>query len=295
MATKAQQATKTVFVHVGFPKTGTSTFQAMLRHNAGRLAASGLAVVTDSPELVDFSKQAGRIGNPRRNALATRLHLRRSARSLADSVARLREPRVLISHENLPGWRVKNLYNTPFHKGPVKAISAVESAFGECRLTWMLMTREAAAHQRSAYKFFSRRKGTAERFEDWVAAMGPAENLDRMVEDARAYWGERLMVFRMEDEIASGDRWGHGMLRAIGVPQDVLDTLEDVPDEKVGLPPSLLPFAHRINALGLEKPLRQALVEMLPEVRDAVLEEHHRASSKDTNPPASPHAERRPQ
>ena len=247
------QPRKTVYFHVGLPKTGTTTVQAMLRENAGRLADEGLYVMCTDPLLRAVNRQAGRICKYGASDLAARFRLALAARRLASALKAVPQQRVLVSDENLPGWRIDNLYRLPFDAGP------------------RLGTRDAQAHMRSAHVFVTQQKGETAEFDSWAARVGEAGKIDRLVSDTRAYWGEAGHVFRMEDEVAAGGRWGHNILAQAGVSQAVLDRLADVDTANSGVPKGLLPFVRRVNALNLEDDARKAVVQVLRDLREDVM------------------------
>lgn len=265
------QPRKTVYFHVGLPKTGTTTVQAMLRENAGRLADEGLYVMCTDPLLRAVNRQAGRICKYGASDLAARFRLALAARRLASALKAVPQQRVLVSDENLPGWRIDNLYRLPFDAGPRLVMDALRAAFHDFDVRWIMGTRDAQAHMRSAHVFVTQQKGETAEFDSWAARVGEAGKIDRLVSDTRAYWGEAGHVFRMEDEVAAGGRWGHNILAQAGVSQAVLDRLADVDTANSGVPKGLLPFVRRVNALNLEDDARKAVVQVLRDLREDVM------------------------
>lgn len=262
------QPRKTVYFHVGLPKTGTSTVQAMLRENAGRLQDAGLHVMFNDQMLRAVNRQAGRICKYGASDHAARLRLALATRRLSAALRAVPEQRILVSDENLPGWRIDNLYRLPFDRGPRLVMEALRAAFDDFDIRWIMATRDATDHMRSAHVFVTQQKGETADFDSWSARIGKPEEIDRLIADTAAYWGAAGHVFRMEDEIAAGRPWGHNILAHVGVPQAELAQLIDVKPANSGVPKNLLPFVRRVNALNLEDETRKQVVQVLRDLHD---------------------------
>ena len=189
-----------------------------------------------------------------------------AARRLARDVRDQACDTVLVSAENLPGWRINNLYKLSFASGARIALDDLKTAFAEFDVFWILGTRAAEQHLWSSYRFVSQRKGAKEPFEDWAARTGSTDMLERLVAETVAYLGDRTYVFRMEDEIAAGHPWGHNILSHVGLTPDQLAGLEDVAAENQSAPTDLLPYIKRINGMDLPKDVRQEIVAILRDV-----------------------------
>ncbi len=262
-----QRHNKRVFIHIGLPKTGTTTFQEMLRENAVALQEFGLATMTDGAALGDFSRQSGRIARYGRMDLTARWRMKRAARRLAEEVMAQPADTVLVSHENLPGWRTDNLYRVPYAQAAKIALDELRAALAECDVHWILGLRDSEAHLRSSYTFLSQRKGVCAPFDSWARANG-SEKLEKLIEDAVVDLGKNAYVFRMEDEVASGKPWGHNILEYIGIPPEQRAQLKDVSARNQSVPKDLLPYVHKVNAMRLPKKIRHEIIEVLKDVRN---------------------------
>lgn len=262
---------KTVYFHVGLPKTGTTTLQMLLARDAQFLEQTGLHVVRPGNPLVDdVARRAGRICNYGKSDWVARYLMRRASMRLADRLRRVPQSRIMISHENLPGWRIRNLYRGSFDAGPRVALDLLCAAFSDFDVRWIMSTRDAEAHMRSSYGFLAKQKGETEDFDAWAAKLGTKYAFDQMVVEATGYFGADGYVFRMEDEIAKGAPWGHNILSYAGVSNADLAQLDAVATANDALPPVLLPYAQEVNALNLDRDTRKEIIAVLKRVEAAV-------------------------
>ncbi|QFS81478.1 hypothetical protein FIU97_01345 [Roseivivax sp. THAF40] len=259
---------KQVFFHVGLPKTGTTTFQAMLRQNEDYLAGHGLAVLGNKSETRAFSKAAGRFCRHGPMDIVARIAMKRAAAALEARVRDLPQERVLITDENLPGWRIKNLYSIRFADGAKYAVDTLEAAFKEHSVTWIMSTRDPADHLRSSYNYVVKQKGGTKDFEAWQKKIGSAEGLATLISDAAAHWGERGRLLAMEDAVREGGLWGADILRASGLSEDVIAGLAPVEAANARLPDALMPYVYRINEMKLDRDLRKEVLQLLLDVYD---------------------------
>lgn len=255
-----------VYFHIGLPKTGTTTFQTVLQENRDTLERFGLSVIVDSTAVRWFCKQSGRVTKNGRFDLMARLRMRQAARILAREVRKLPNDKVLVSAENLPGWRINNLYRVPFDKGARLALYELEAAFSEFDVKWILQTRDLGTHMMSAYRFLMQRKGVSGSFEEWVRQTGSTDCLRRLIDDTLAYLGDDTFVGRMEDEIGTKQIWGHGIFSFIGLTEGQISELQDVRPQNESVSKDLLPYISRINRMNLPKETRLQIVKVLEDM-----------------------------
>ena len=266
-----QGAARRVVFHVGLPKTGTTNFQDTLDLNAEALARHGVAYSRKRDvgkpfrarirDIVRYGS-GGPIGRWRRWRLA------RAAQDIRRWADAQEHPVVLITDENLLGWRIRDMYTMRFPDGPALAKRALEDAFQGYRIDWVLYSRNAGAHMRSSYRYAVKLRGVADDFETWAARAGSAEALDRLVSDARAAFGASGHHFRMEDEAASGRPWGAPVLALCGLSDAAIAELRRAPKSNVGIPDDLLEEVRALNALGLDKARRHDAVQILMRLYD---------------------------
>jgi hypothetical protein len=253
---------KRVIFHVGLPKTGTSAFQDALELNRATLAGHGIA----------FSRKAD-LGGAFRKAMRDivrhgpgrlrQFRLDRAARDMRLWADGQEGQVILITDENLLGWRIRDMYRMRFADGPAHALAALRKAFESYDLSWVLFRREPASHMRSGYRYAVKLRGISNSFDDWKAQAGSADALDRLVTETAEALGPDGHVFDMETEKESDRPWGAPILDLAGVPADVIDALAPAPRTNEGMPDDLLDYVRKINAIGLDKKQRLQVVDVL--------------------------------
>ncbi|QFT45208.1 hypothetical protein FIU97_01350 [Roseivivax sp. THAF40] len=262
-------ASKQVFFHVGLPKTGTKTFQAMLQENKHALDAADLGVILKGPSTKAFSRVARSLREGDGFAPWLRYKLRRAAQDLETAVRQIPQGKVIVSYENLLGWRIENLYRHPYDRGTRFAVDTLTKAFHAHDVAWIVTTRNAEAHYQSAYSFKKKQRGEASSFDEWSKRVGRYENLDTLIADAKAHWGARGHVFSMEAEIEKGGLWGRNILEVVGLDDLTISNLKPADRANVGLPKPIVPFVDLLNRLDLKKSDRKAITGMFLEIWDA--------------------------
>lgn len=255
-------ARRHVIFHVGLPKTGTSAFQDALVLNRDAMQARGIAFSRKKEIGADFRAAARDV--VRQGAGRWRLmRLDRAARRIREWADAQGQQVVLITDENLLGWRVRDMYRMDFEHGPAQAMQALQRAFDNDDLSWVLFRRDPVAHMRSSYRYAVKLRGVGLDFDDWAHEMGTPETLGRLVADAETAFGASGHVYDMEDQIASPRPWGAPILELAGMSADEIDALQPAPRTNKGMPDDLLEYVRRINAIGLEKEQRLKAVDVL--------------------------------
>ncbi|MDA7427268.1 hypothetical protein PGB28_02275 [Primorskyibacter aestuariivivens] len=253
---------KRVILHVGLPKTGTTAFQESLELNRDQIPAQIISFSTKAEVGMAFCKRVRDI--VRHGSNRWRLwQLDRAARGIRAWVDRQPHDVVLVTEENLLGWRVRDMYRMSFENGPRQAMEALVRALDGYELHWVLYRRDAKAHMRSAYRYFVKLRGVSDGCEEWSRRIGTPEVLDQLVEDTARAFGDAGHVFDMEAEKATAHAWGAPILRLAGMSEDKINALTPAPRTNIGLPGDLLDYVRDINAIGLNKAERLKAVDVV--------------------------------
>lgn len=255
-------ARKHVIFHVGLPKTGTSAFQDALVLNRDALRACGIAFSRKQDVGSDFRSAARdtvRYGPSR----LRQMRLDRAGRRIRDWADAQKSSVVLITDENLLGWRVRDMYRMTFDRGPAQAMRALQKAFDGDEISWVLFRRDPAAHMQSSYRYAVKLRGVSAEYDDWARETGRPEALGLLVAEAVKAFGVAGHVFDMEEQIASPRSWGAPILELAGMCPEDIDALKPAPRTNAGVPDGLLEYVRRINAIGLEKEQRLKAVDVL--------------------------------
>lgn len=260
--TSGASGRKRVVLHVGLPKTGTTAFQDSLALNHALLDANGLRVGQKTDVGESFRRAIRNIVRKGPTWLR-RMRLDRAAREIRDWVDAQPADTVLITDENLLGWRIRDMYRMCYADGPAHAVAALDKALAGHRISWVLTRREAQAHMRSAYRYFVKLRGVSSDYDAWAREIGTPEALERLVDETAAALGDACLVLDMSVERARSGPWGAAILSHAGLDSDVIAQMQPGPVTNMGLPDDLLPYVRRINAIGLEKSDRHKAVDVM--------------------------------
>lgn len=237
-----------IILHLGFPKTGTTTIQAMLQANAGTLGP-GIAV---SPK-DDLTFQL------RKNALR---YMRsgglwvwkwRHARALADMVRRLDAMdfnTLIISDENMIGIESGKIFDRPGRVDYAAWIARLDRALAGYDVVYVLYTRAIGPWHVSAYNQAFKMRRVNVSYADWSRVHDDMSGPDRIIAGLRAVVGERLQVLDMADETAAGKILGHRLLDLAGVSQDRIDAVTLPPRKNESLPQAGVEFLRHVSETG---------------------------------------------
>lgn len=255
-------ARRRVIFHVGLPKTGTSAFQDALDLNRDALAAHGIAFSRKSDLGAGFRTAMRDVVRHGAGYLRLR-RVDRAARNMrlwADAQDR---PVLLITDENLLGWRIRDMYRMRYADGPAHALAALRKAFEGYEIAWILVRREATSHMKSGYRYAVKLRGVSASFEEWAAEAGSPESLDRLLAETATAMGDEGHVFDMEEEIKSDRPWGAPILALAGLTDSQIESLVPAPRTNEGMPDDLLSYVRKINRIGLGKVERLKAVDVL--------------------------------
>jgi hypothetical protein len=190
----------------------------MLRDEAKSLSESGVHVVAKDEEtrnLRYYARRESSIGLIR--AGYQKLYLK-FARKLFVDVISTNNTSIIISDENILGFRSKDMFQPP----------ACERAFSNMRLLFralpndaellvFLYVREPSSLHTSAWKMRTRKEPDLS-YKDFLARNPDLTLPARTIERCMTEWGDYVRTVAMEEEIARGRFLGEQLLIAAGLP-----------------------------------------------------------------------------
>lgn len=244
-----------VFLHAGFHKTGTTSFQALLELNRARLPAA-LVNHTDRP--VRRLKAAVTAYDPARDAA--------TGPAIAEVVRALAAPhpgRLFVSTEFLTGP-----IPSPRRPGPVYGTAAdilrwAREGLGPRRLTVALTTRARDPWLTSLFRHLVAARGL--RMSEAAFRALPAFaafSWEGVLADIRARFGP-VEVFPMEDDLAHRLGPGAAMLARFGLGEAELAAWQPAGRQNTGLPAEAAAALERPAALMLPALARKYLARYL--------------------------------
>lgn len=249
-----------IIFHIGPPKTATTTFQAMLRLNAGRIAPYAAVSAKDrlTLNLRGAAKPRGHVPEWLRRFL-----VRQSARQFAARVGRMPFRTLVVSDENLLGFLSATLFRIRYDQGPRLVVEALEAALPDYDLQYIGYLREPRAWLRSCHNQATKRGLVAEGADDWMGAHDDLDGPRRLLEDMGRHLGARFHLAGMEAEIARDGLAGRAVLDLAGVPGAVFDALERPGAENQSLGPAALRLVELVNGAGLPDAHRRTVTRLI--------------------------------
>lgn len=249
-----------IVIHVGPPKTATTTFQALLRRNAERIAPH--AAVSAKDRLTLNLRGAAK---PRRTVpeWLRRFLVRQSARQFAARVGRMPFQTLIVSDENLLGFLSATLFRIRYDEGPRQVVEALDRALADYDLQFVGYLREPRSWLRSCHNQATKRGLVAEDADRWMAAHEDLDGPRRLLDEMARHLGDRFRMVDMEAEIAADGQIGRAVLALAGVPDAVFDSLERPGPENQSLGPSALRLVELVNDAGLPEKHRRTVTRLI--------------------------------
>lgn len=251
-------------LHVGFHKTGTTSLQALLAANRGRL---GAVLVNHDDAAIMALRAACLTFEKRRDAVSGRA-IAAQTRRLLDQA---RGDRMVISSEILCGP-----IPSPKRAGAVYATAAeslqwVQEGAGGAEMRFHACTRDEGKWLSSLYRHLLRTRGLALSEAQFRAVPAFADfRFDALCAAIRAKLGA-LRVWRMEDDLPGPLGPGTGFLTAIGHDKVELAGWTRVSAQNPGLSPRAVAILTTPWALSLPVFVRRILARLvtrlLPDAR----------------------------
>ncbi|MEZ5686172.1 MAG: hypothetical protein R3D78_09895 [Paracoccaceae bacterium] len=227
-------------VHLGFPKTATTTIQAMLAANAGRFGPG--IVVSPKDELtrklrknaLRYMRSGGKFWFKWRHGVAMREMVRK--------IDAMDFETLLISDENMVGIESGKIFDPPGGVDFTAWVRQLDAALSGYDVTYVLYTRDPAPWRVSAYNQAFKMRRVTEPFADWVVKHDDLGGPARIVEELRGFLGDRLKTLEMADEIGPGKLMGRYLLELAGVSEERIAGIVVPPRKNESLPPAAIEF-----------------------------------------------------
>lgn len=257
-------------VHIGLPKTGSTTFQNALRQNAAQVSETVHVVNRMQP------------GVERKGLLRAHAYLRQSYRSGVDPDvlathletalgSPLSEPvqarPVLITDEGLSGPHPGQF---KAHGGIFPALNTALDALGAVlpkgRVVFHIVIRETAAWIKSLYNQAVKQTGYTNSFEQFATMFPAGFDLGAHIAEVRAAHADKdIRVHRMEDHSLFP---GEQILTACGVGAQTLAALTLPETQNQSWSPAMLQAMRVINGAAIDEKSRNILRREIARQRD---------------------------
>lgn len=240
----SSQAKRRLVVHLGFPKTGTTTIQRMLAKNTNALAP-GLVVSAKDDLTYRLRKYALRY---RRTGFAYWKWRRDSAlRTMVQRIDAMAFETLLISDENMTGMESGKLFMPDGGKDYAGWLARLDDAFSRYDVTYVLYTRAVEPWQVSSYNQAFKMRRVTERFDQWRLRHNNLHGPDQIIAALRDVVGDRLKDVLMEDDLREGRLMGQALLEIAGVPSDRIAALAPPARVNESLPATAVELLQRVH------------------------------------------------
>lgn len=240
--------TRPLIVHLGAPKTGTTSFQTFLQRNA--VALSGRLEV-QTPVAGSPTRAMGRA------ALAYSLDPATEAR-FVEAIKAVQADLVhgvglcLISHENLLGAVPGNGGTVGLYPQILPILRLLDRHLAPMQPVYALYTRAMPAWKASVHSQIILSDGYAGTLSDYLAETADIGSWDALEATLRAALGpDRLSVFRLEEEPDPAFP-GQQLLQRAGLTMAEITALRPMHGrQNARTNPATVEFVRRVNTLGL--------------------------------------------
>ncbi|MEO9781185.1 MAG: hypothetical protein ABJH07_09085 [Sedimentitalea sp.] len=254
---------KRLIIHCGVQKTGSTSLHHFLGRNRDALAAHVLALTPAKGSATrDLGNAAMRFSlRPTDERL---LRLRECAGLVRDAILEQGAETVLISHENLLGAMLGNSGTVTLYPRLERIVEVLNRVFAPLVPEYVVYTRDLPQWKRSVHAQAirsDRYSGTLVDFLSKTEACGSWAQTERRL--AKLVGAARSTLFRVEDEPDEA-RPGQQLLRYAGVSEAEIAALHPVRGRsKTRINAGGLEFQRLVNQLGLERPARRAIGELI--------------------------------
>lgn len=255
------RSVKTIIVHPGFRKTGTTTVQTMLRRNEALLSPH-IGVVTrwTVPSSEAMHKAGQRFTTS--PGPATARAVRRAARAMSAAIAAMPQSVVLLTDENIIGRRIVSDGRDVFDMA-AETLALVERAFAGHDVRFVLTTRRRSGWMRSCYNQDVKRHKFAGDIDAWMARHDACRDWEEGERVLAAALTAPVRFVPMEADLAEGRYLGRSILELAGLPEALLDALVPAPAQNPSLHAVQLDFIREVNALDLPYGVTARIVDIV--------------------------------
>ena len=248
-------------MHLGFPKTGTTTIQEMFVINAGRLGDG--VVVSPKDDLTAAVRRAA-VRLMRTGSRLWRWRHGRAANAMRRRIDAMTFDTLIISDENMIGFSSDKLFDPAISQDYSGMVGRIDAALTGYDVTYIIYTRDAGPWQNSAYnQAFKMRRGAKPSYAVWKKTHDNLAGPDDIIASLRAVLGERLHVVRMEEELGADRLMGRAVLDQAGVAPERIAAIHPPPRKNESLPESAMELLRLIHDQPALRGRRYRLLERL--------------------------------
>lgn len=252
---------RVVTVHLGLPKTASTSIQRHLAANAEGLA----------PELTVFVPERGSaLNRAARQAIAYSLNpAAETKRRLVAAIRALRRDvetapgNCLISHENLVGAHPGRETERGLFPAAAAIVALIDQHFAPMRVSYVVYTRAIDAWKRSVHGQavkMGRYNGSLDTFLEETQAIRGWDDLKQRLTGAL---GDRVTFFDLETGL-NEESPSEPLLRHIGVSSETMDAFGEKGQlQNVKLTPSALEFIRLLNMTRIPPAERKRVVKVV--------------------------------
>lgn len=243
--------------HLGFPKTGTTTFQAALSHNIGLL--TDLTVMPKGSNTEKLRKRFIRHWgshfeknrDPNKSAVPAAL-LRNAVRKVIAQVVDAGRPTAIISDENLIGL-IRLFEGNNIFAAAVDVVKILDEASPDVSSEFVFYTRNFTRWLESAHNQVIKQRRVALDFNSWKSEIGVAQDWAPHMEAITSATSRPVHFIDFDAELKSGKQPGQTVLELAGVPDSVIGKLEWPKQKNESLSAGALQIMLQINKSNLDE------------------------------------------
>lgn len=235
-----------IIIHLGFPKTGTTTIQEFFSANEFCFDDNLIISAKDklTKEVRKWALRSARWKSPR----IARTFYKIALKNLISKISHLKFNTLVISDENLVGFQPANLLS-PKNSFLTENIEALCKTFSGHNVEYVLYTRNSPAWLRSLYNQDFRMRRTIQNYEDWAKNHLSANSCTIAEKLKPAFRSNKLHIVSMESEVSSGLPLGSTLLRLAGYDDEFISKLKVPMKKNESLPDSSIELLKKIHAL----------------------------------------------
>lgn len=235
--------------HIGFQKTGTTTFQRAMWRT--------MAPIGEHTQLFPKSGSTDKLRRACVNYLRTgKSEDRRAVSSeVAEIVAttvKSGKPSAVVSDENLFGYFFYN-EKTDIFRAAREMLPLLSESAKPARSVFVIYTRDFEKWLKSAHNQIVKQLRCTEAFDDWYAQVPFEKEWNVHRDRIQASVRDPVHFVSLEEEISAGRQPGEKVLELAGVPRDVIDNISWPPRSNESLSSGALEFMLKINQSDLKQ------------------------------------------
>jgi hypothetical protein len=235
--------------HLGFPKTGSTTIQELLKINRDELFRRGI-LISPRDEFSRFLRRSA-IRWARAGGLFYWLIVNLSLRMFASKIKSAKFESLIVSDENIIGVESARLFSSVCHVDYGLVVRSLENLLGssfDCH--YIVYTRNSEKWRTSAYNQTIKKGKHVHSYSDWCIRNSDLNAPNRIITRLYNILGDRLLVVKMEDELSTGNPLGSVLLRIAGLESSQISELKKARIRNVSLPEGALAFIRILGESG---------------------------------------------